>query len=136
MFKGNFNEVKGGFFYGKIPETHRMDTSVTYHESIYLKLGLEVETEPRQILKNSARFIEMEDADSPCGAEGVLGLLHPEISMEMIEAKIKAIVESGAEVVATGSPGCILFLKEQLARRGIQKDVLHTIQVLQKSLER
>ncbi len=115
-------------------ETHRMDTSVTYHESIYLKLGLGIETEPRRILDRCARFIEMQDADKSCGAEGALGLFHPELSMKMVEAKIKTIVESGADIIATGSPGCILFLKEQLAERGIQKDVLHTVQVLQKAI--
>jgi len=116
-------------------EAHRMDMSVTYHDSIYLKLGMETEAEPRRILGKCARFIEMADADKSCGTEGTLGLFHPEISMKMVDAKIKAIVESGADVVAAGSPGCILFLKEQFAERGIQKEVLHTVQILQKSLE-
>jgi glycolate oxidase iron-sulfur subunit len=116
-------------------EAHQMDMSATYHESIYLSLGLGVEAEPRRILSNCAQFIEMDDADESCGMEGALGLLHPELSMKMVEAKIKAIEESGADTVATGSPGCILFLREQLAERGTERDVLHTVQILQKSLE-
>ena len=116
-------------------EAHQMDATVTYHESIYLSLGLGVEAEPRRILSNCAQFIEMEDADKSCGVEGALGIFHPQVSMKMVEAKIKAIEESGADTVATGSPGCILFLREQLAQRGIERDVLHTVQILQKSLE-
>jgi glycolate oxidase iron-sulfur subunit len=116
-------------------KTHRADMAVTYHDPCYLRLGQEVEAEPRRILGKSARFIEMEDADKCCGLGGTLGLFHPELSVKMGEAKIKSIVESGVDVVATGCPGCILFLREQLAERGIQKDVLHTVQVLQKSLE-
>jgi glycolate oxidase iron-sulfur subunit len=114
---------------------HQADMAVTYHDPCYLRLGLEVEAEPRRILDSSARFVEMEDADKCCGLGGTLGLFHPELSVKMSEAKVKAIVESGADIVATGCPGCIIFLGEQFAERGIQKDVLHTLQVLQKSLE-
>ena len=111
-----------------------MDLAVTYHDPCYLRLGMEVEEEPRQILSGIARLVEMEDADKCCGLGGSLGLLHPELSVKMGEAKVKAIVESGADMVATGCPGGILFLREQLAGKGIQKPVLHTIQILEKSL--
>lgn len=117
------------------PGTHRTDMAVTYHDPCYLRLGQEVEAEPRRILGSSTQFIEMEDADKCCGLGGTLGLFHPELSVKMSDAKVKAIVESGADVVATGCPGCILFLREQLAEKGIKKDVLHTVQILQKSLE-
>ncbi len=124
-------------FIGKFLDygTHQIDATVTYHDPCYLRLGQGVEAEPRRILESSARFIEMEDADKCCGMGGSLGLFHPELSTQMVEDKTKAIVESGADVVATGCPGCILFLREQLAERNIQKDVLHTMQVLQKSLK-
>jgi len=116
-------------------ETRRMDMLVTYHDPCYLRLRQEVEAEPRQILSKSAQFIEMDDADKCCGLGCTLGIFHPEVSMKMGEAKVEAIVKSGADVVATGCPGCIAFIKERLAESGIQKDVLHTVQVLQKSLE-
>jgi len=114
---------------------HRTDMAVTYHDPCYLRLGLEVEAEPRRILDSIARFIEMEDAGKCCGLGGTLGLFHPELSVKMGEAKVKAIVESGADIVATGCPGCILFLREQLAGKGIKKDVLHTVQILQSNLK-
>ncbi len=116
-------------------ETHQIDAAVTYHDPCYLRLGQEVKTEPRRLLESSARFIEMKDADKCCGLGCTLGLFHPEVSMKMGEAKARAIEESGTDMVATGCPGCIAFLREQLAERGINKDVLHTVQVVQKSLE-
>jgi glycolate oxidase iron-sulfur subunit len=124
-------------FIGKFVDygTHQIDATVTYHDPCYLRLGQEVEAEPRRILGSSARFIEMKDADKCCGLGCTLGLFHPEISMKMGEAKVRTIEESKADMVATGCPGCIAFLREQLAERGINKDVLHTMQVLQKSLE-
>jgi len=124
-------------FIGKFTdlETQPTDMSVTYHDPCYLRLRQEVEAEPRQILSKSAQFIEMKDADKCCGLGCTLGVFHPEISIKMSEAKIEAIVESGADAVATGCPGCIAFLNERLTENGVEKDVLHTVQVLQKSLE-
>jgi len=116
-------------------ESHRTEMTVTYHDPCYLKLGQEVEKEPRQILSNSAKLVEMADADKCCGMGGALGLFHPEISMKIVDDKIEAIEESGADIVATGCPGGILFLREQLAKRGINKEILHTIQVFQRMLK-
>ncbi len=124
-------------FIGKFVDygTHQIDATVTYHDPCYLKLGQSVESEPRRLLESSARFIEMKDADKCCGLGCTLGLFHPEVSMKMGEAKVRNIKESGADMVATGCPGCIAFLREQLAERSINRDVLHTVQVVQKSLE-
>ena len=103
-------------FIGKFTdlETQPTDMSVTYHDPCYLRLRQEVEAEPRQILEKSAQFIEMDDADKCCGLGCTLGVFHPEVSIKMSEAKIDAIVKSGADAVATGCPGCITFLNERL----------------------
>jgi glycolate oxidase iron-sulfur subunit len=115
--------------------TKKNDISVTYHDPCYLRLGQKVSSEPRKILKSITNYIEMKDASKCCGLGGTLGLLHPEISMKIGEKKVKSIIQSGADVVATGCPGCILFINDQLARQGINKEVFHTIQILQKSLD-
>jgi glycolate oxidase iron-sulfur subunit len=115
--------------------TKKNDISVTYHDPCYLRLGQKVSSEPRKILKSITNYIEMKDASKCCGLGGTLGLLHPEISMKIGEKKVKSIIQSGADVVATGCPGCILFINDQLARQSINKEVFHTIQVLQRSLD-
>jgi glycolate oxidase iron-sulfur subunit len=109
-----------------------MDASVTYHDPCYLRLGQKVFKEPRQILKNITNFVEMKDANKCCGLGGTLGLFHPEISMKIGESKVKNILQSGADVVATGCPGCITFMRHLLNENGVKKEVLHTIQVLQR----
>lgn len=110
------------------------DLAVTYHDPCYLKLGQMVDPEPRRILRHVARFIEMKEPDKCCGLGCTMGIFHPEISMKMAEAKVNSIIQSGADIVATGCPGCIDFLKEQLAERNIKKEVLHTMQILHRSL--
>lgn len=110
------------------------DISVTYHDPCYLKIGQDVANEPREILKSRANFIEMKDADKCCGLGCTMGIFHPEISTKMAETKVNSIIQSGADIVATGCPGCISFLKEQLSKRGINKEVLHTVQILERFL--
>jgi len=111
--------------------SQRMDVSVTYHDPCYLRLGQKVFKEPRQILKNIASFVEMKDANKCCGLGGALGLFHPEISMKIGENKVKDILQSGADIIATGCPGCITFIKYMLKQNGINKEVLYPVQVLQ-----
>ena len=106
------------------------DISVTYHDPCYLKIGQNVSSEPRKILNSISNFIEMKDADKCCGLGCTMGIFHPEISMSMAKAKVDSIIQSGADMVATGCPGCISFLRKQLAERGINKEVLHIIQVI------
>ncbi len=112
----------------------KMDLSVTYHDPCYLKLGQKVFNEPRQILAKSAELIEMKNADKCCGLGGTLGLFHPEISEQIGKKKIESIVQTKADIIATGCPGCIMFIKDMLKRQGIDKEVLHTIQILEKCL--
>lgn len=113
----------------------KMDFTVTYHDPCYLRLGQKVFNEPRQILNKSANFIEMKNADKCCGLGGTLGYFHPEISERIGKSKIESIIQTKTEVVAAGCPGCIMFIKEMLRRQGINKEVLHTIQILEKSLQ-
>lgn len=113
---------------------HQADISVTYHDPCYLRIGQGVSAEPRQILKSRTRFVEMKDADKCCGLGCTMGIFHPEVSIKMGEVKINSIMESGADMVATGCPGCIMFLQEQLDKRGANKEVMHTIQILQKNI--
>lgn len=112
----------------------KMDFSVTYHDPCYLRLGQKVFNEPRQILAKSAELIEMEDADKCCGLGGALALFHPEISEQIGKTKIESIIQTKADIVATGCPGCIMFIKEMLRRSGIYKEVLHTIQIFEQGL--
>jgi len=115
--------------------TKKLDISVTYHDPCYLRLGQKVSAEPRQILKDVAEYIEMKDANKCCGYGGTLALFHPEISQKIGESKVKNIINSGADFIATGCPGCILFINDMLKKSGINKNVLHTIQIFQRSLD-
>jgi glycolate oxidase iron-sulfur subunit len=72
--------------------------------------------------------VPLRDSDRCCGAGGVYNLLHPEMAEPILEAKVRAIVESGADTVATGNPGCAMQIAKGL--RGRDVEVVHPIELL------
>lgn len=105
---------------------------VTYHDSCHFKRHLGLEDKPRQLLRamNSVELVEMKESDRCCGFGGSYSIKFPEISALIMERKIRNIIESGAEIVATDCPGCILQLKGGLDKKGSKIKVKHTAEVL------
>ncbi len=115
-------------------ETKTLNTKITYHDPCHLYWGQNISKQPRNILSRSATFQEMETPERCCGGGGVFNLLHYDLSMMIGEYKAKAIEKSGAEVVATGCPGCRLQIEDLLATRSSQVKCTHTIQVLRDAM--
>ncbi|MCX6353544.1 MAG: (Fe-S)-binding protein [Candidatus Aureabacteria bacterium] len=106
---------------------------VTYHDPCHLRWGQGVAEPPRKIARQSGRYIEMENAGACCGLGGSFSLTHYDVSCTLGEAKAEAIRATGAEVVATACPGCILQLQDQLARKGMSTRVMHVVQLYERS---
>lgn len=111
--------------------------TVTYHEPCHLAHGQRIRIEPRRLLEAipGLRLVELAESDLCCGSAGVYNLLEPEIAGRLLERKLDRIVETGAEVVVTGNPGCLLQLRMGLARRGLGIRVHHPVELLAWSVE-
>jgi Fe-S oxidoreductase len=86
--------------------------TVAYHSSCHLRAA-GVTKEPRELLRqiSGMRYIEMRDADRCAGGAGTFIVKNNEASQRIFERKRRGIVESGADVVATSCPACIIQLK-------------------------
>lgn len=100
---------------------------VTYHDPCHLKWKQGVCMEPREVLKQlrGVEYIEMEGADNCCGLGGSFGLMHPEESRAIQSAKIESIIKTGADIVVTSCPGCMIQLMDGLSRYGSSIRVMH-----------
>jgi FAD/FMN-containing dehydrogenase/Fe-S oxidoreductase len=107
--------------------------TVTYHSSCHLRAA-GVTKAPRGILKclPGVRFVEMPDADRCAGGAGTYLVKEFETSQRIVERKRQAVAQSGAELVATSCPACMIQLKTGLPRTIAVK---HIAQVLQESYE-
>ena len=117
---------------GYIPEKKKDREKITYHDSCHLKRKLKVSKEPRELLTGAGyELMEMKWPDRCCGFGGSYSLRFPEISGPILEAKINDIKETGASVVATDCPGCLLQLTGGLYARGCRDiRVAHTAELL------
>jgi glycolate oxidase iron-sulfur subunit len=110
-----------------------LDETATYHDPCHLRWGRGVFRQPREVMRQSCRFVEMERAGDCCGLGGSFSLTHYNISCALGEAKVEAIRMTGADFVATSCPGCILQLQDQLGARRINTPVMHIAQIYEMS---
>ncbi|MBI5166311.1 MAG: LUD domain-containing protein [candidate division NC10 bacterium] len=107
----------------------------TYHDPCHLKRGLGVYDEPRELLVDKGlKLVEMMDSDTCCGFGGSYSLSYPGISRDILERKLKNLEATGAEVVATDCPGCVLQLRGGLDKKGKSIQVRHTAEILAEGL--
>ena len=71
-----------------------------------------------------------------CGGAGVYNLLEAELSQAVLHEKLKHIKESGAEVLATGNPGCQMQIAAGATLIGMKLKVCHPVELLDESYAR
>jgi len=100
---------------------------VTYHSSCHLRAA-GVSQAPRKLLASlpGMDYVEMRDADRCAGGAGTYIIKNYEISQGIFQRKREAIADSGASVVATSCPACMIQLNNGL--RGAA-EVKHIAQV-------
>ena len=105
---------------------------IAYHDACHLANAQNVRREPRDLLRAipGVQLVELPDAHLCCGSAGSYNLDQPEIAHALGEKKAKAVLASGAEILATGNIGCLTQLRAHFARLGSNLPVRHTIQVL------
>lgn len=121
--------------YGHLDKTSETAYSerlkVTYHDPCHLRKTLGIWKEPRKILNllDTYEFVEMPDANGCCGLGGSFGLEYDNLSERIGLRKVRNIVASGADVVATACPACMIQLADMLSRTGNSKLVKHVVEL-------
>jgi glycolate oxidase iron-sulfur subunit len=112
-------------------------SKVTYHDPCHLRKTLKIYKEPRTLIRANSTYVfaEMPEADSCCGMGGSFNLNYYGASTDIGLKKIENIKASGAAVVATGCPACMLQIKDMAAKSKTSVDVKHVIEIYSDSLE-
>jgi len=93
-------------------------TKVTYHDSCHLRRVLGIHQQPRELIEAAGcELVEMQDADQCCGMSGIFGVKYAELSMPILEQKMKNIRDTGAEVVACACSGCMVQIQGGLDKQ-------------------
>jgi glycolate oxidase iron-sulfur subunit len=111
---------------------------LAYDEPCHLVHAQKISAQPKALLAAipGLEWVPLEDADACCGSAGVYSLLQPALSGAIANRKIEAIKRSGAEVVATGNPGCLLQLRSGVRAAGLAVKVVHPVELLASAYDR
>jgi glycolate oxidase iron-sulfur subunit len=106
--------------------------TVTYHDSCHLCHGQKITAQPREILRAipSLKLVELPEASWCCGSAGIYNIVQPEMAGELLQRKLKHIKSTGASVVATGNPGCLLQIINGAKEQGMNLRAVHPITLL------
>lgn len=115
----------------RTPE-HSLPVRVTYQDSCHLVHAQRVRTQPRCLLQAipGLELIEMPNSDRCCGSAGIYSAVQPALSSEILTSKMQDIATTGADVIATANPGCMLQLEAGLRRHRLSGRVVHVVELL------
>ena len=110
---------------------------VAYHDACHLRHAQKVVSQPRQLLGGipGVQLREIPDAEICCGSAGVYNILHPEPATELGDRKATNILSTGAELLVTANPGCLMQITQALERAGRTIPFVHTAVVLDASIQ-
>ena len=110
--------------------------TVAYHDACHLGHAQGVRTQPRDLLRGipGLELREVADADICCGSAGVYNLLFPQAAGELGDRKARSVLATGAEVMVTANPGCLMQVAAAVQRQGRRIVLAHTVEVLDASL--
>jgi glycolate oxidase iron-sulfur subunit len=73
------------------------------------------------------------EADWCCGSAGIYNLVHPELSRQILERKMKHLAAVNPDVIATGNPGCLIQISTGAKQHGLTAAVVHPIELLHRA---
>jgi glycolate oxidase iron-sulfur subunit len=105
---------------------------VTYQDSCHLLHGQKIRNAPRELLAAipELQFRELPLSELCCGSAGIYNVEHTEMSMDLLEKKMQMAATTGAGVIATANPGCMLQLRTGAERYGTGQRVVHVVELL------
>jgi glycolate oxidase iron-sulfur subunit len=108
---------------------------VTYHDACHLAHPQHITRPPRALIRAVAgtNFVELPESDVCCGSAGSYNLTEPEMAERLQRRKIDNIIETGAKIVVTTNPGCLLQIRAGLAKAGAKVEALHIADFLDRA---
>jgi glycolate oxidase iron-sulfur subunit len=123
--------------HGTVAPRHELPVTIAYHDACHLAHAQNVRVQPRQLLGEipGLQLREIADPDTCCGSAGVYNLLHPAPARELGERKARNVLATGAELLVTANPGCLMQVATAVRRDGgAALSFAHTVEVLDASI--
>jgi glycolate oxidase iron-sulfur subunit len=121
---------------GPVAPRHPLPVTIAYHDACHLAHAQRVRSQPRQLLRTipGLTIKEIAEGDLCCGSAGIYNLVKPGPARELGDRKAANVAATGAELLVTSNPGCLLQITDALGRQGRHMSTAHMILVLDASL--
>jgi glycolate oxidase iron-sulfur subunit len=113
--------------------------TATYHDACHLAHPQHITKQPRQLIRAlvGAGFVELPESDVCCGSAGSYNLTEPEMAERLQKRKVDNILKTGAKIVVTTNPGCLLQIRAGLKKAGAHNvEALHIADFLDRAARR
>lgn len=112
-----------------------LNKRVTYQDPCHLAHGQDIRSQPRELLRAipGLELVEMRDSDRCCGSAGIYNITNPELSSKVLAEKMGNVRATGAELIVSANPGCILQLQAGCKRNNYSAEVVHVVDLLDRA---
>jgi glycolate dehydrogenase iron-sulfur subunit len=109
---------------------------VTYQDSCHLLHGQKVHEAPRQLLRAipELQLVELPYSELCCGSAGIYNVTQTEASLELLREKMGYAKSTGASIIATANPGCLLQMRAGADIHYTGQEVLHVVELLDRAI--
>jgi glycolate oxidase iron-sulfur subunit len=114
------------------PEMQALPITVTYQDSCHLAHGQKIRSAPRKLLNSvpGLQLKEMALSDLCCGSAGIYNVVHTNMALALLRKKMDLVNATGAPVIVTANPGCMLQLRAGVRKFGRGQRVAHVVEIL------
>ena len=107
--------------------------TATWHDPCHLVRYQNIKDQPRMILKSlkGLKYVEMPNADMCCGMGGSFSVYHYGITKKIADKKMDGIKATGADIVVTACPGCMINLIDNATRCKMPQRVHHILELVE-----
>jgi L-lactate dehydrogenase complex protein LldE len=108
------------------------DGRIGFHDACHGLRDLGIKQQPRELLGNvdKAELVELPDSEVCCGFGGTFSVKYPEISVEMVDRKIKSIEEANLRAIVSCDSSCLMQIGGRLSRNGSKVTAMHLAEIL------
>jgi L-lactate dehydrogenase complex protein LldE len=105
---------------------------VAYHPTCHSLRMLRVGDAPLRLLRavHGLELVDLPNADECCGFGGTFAVKNAAVSNAILDDKVEAVLETGAEVITALDGSCLAQIGGALSRRGTGVRALHLAEIL------
>ena len=126
---------------GTVAPRHPLEVTIAYHDACHLAHAQGIRAQPRRLLEAipGLELKEIAEAELCCGSAGIYNIVNPEPARELGDRKAANIVATGAQLLVTANPGCLMQVTSAIERSAKEQGttpmgMAHTVEVLDASI--